>query len=137
MTKQQRGRMVLVVDEDLGFVCWLGRLLADAGYSSLPALSCPEALSRVRLLGIKPDAVIADPALPNFHRMIQTLARAHAHMRLIAVRSPGQNIPPNLHPSVTLDRPLAEPESTSEWLRRIEQAFHDLPRLALKATNKR
>ena len=129
--------MVLVVDQDLGFVFWLGRLLADAGYSSLPALSCPEALSRVRMLGIKPDAVIADPALPNFHRMLQTLKHANGDMRLIAVRTPGYNIPPDLHPGATVDRPLAEPESTSDWLLRIEQAFHDSPRLALKATNKR
>lgn len=137
MAKHQRGRTVLVVDEDLGFVCWLGRLLADAGYNSVPALSCPEALSRVRMLGIKPDALIADPALPNFQRMLETLNRANAKIRIIAVRSPGHGIPPDLRPNATLDRPLAQPEITSDWLRRIEGAFADSPRLALKATNKR
>ena len=111
--------------------------MADAGYNSLPALSCPEALSRVRMLGVKLDAVIADPALPNFDRMLQTLNRSNGKMRIIAVRSPGDSIPSGLHPNATLDRPLAEPETTSDWLRRIEEAFTDSPRLALKATNKR
>lgn len=128
--------MVLIVEEDLGFVCWLGRLLADAGYKSVPALSCPEALSRVRMLGIKPDAIIADPSLPNFNRMLQTLNRANGSIRLVAITSPGHSIPPNLHPNGTINRPLAEPDSPSDWLRKIEEAFRDSPRRALKATNK-
>src|SRR3989442_1016104 len=32
-----RRSIVLIVDDDLGFVCWLGDILAEAGYQSVPA----------------------------------------------------------------------------------------------------
>jgi hypothetical protein len=36
-------QMVLIVDDDLGLVCWLGDILNEAGIRSIPALSCGEA----------------------------------------------------------------------------------------------
>ncbi len=39
--------MVLIVDGDLGFLLWLGQLLAKAGYPVLPAGSCAEAFSHI------------------------------------------------------------------------------------------
>ncbi|HKE24889.1 MAG TPA: hypothetical protein VKB88_21150 [Bryobacteraceae bacterium] len=36
-------KAVLIIDGDLGFVFWLGKLLADAGYQALPAKGFSEA----------------------------------------------------------------------------------------------
>jgi hypothetical protein len=34
---------VLIIDNDLGFMFWLGQILSEAGYAVLPAKSAPEA----------------------------------------------------------------------------------------------
>jgi CheY-like chemotaxis protein len=50
---------VLVIDDDLGFLMYFGRLLSDAGYQPWPAHDLQEAIELVRKLKIKVDLVIA------------------------------------------------------------------------------
>jgi hypothetical protein len=42
---------VLIVDDDLGFVCWLGELFTEPGCRPLPGLSCGEATAVTKQLG--------------------------------------------------------------------------------------
>ena len=51
MIEPPRGPTILIVDEDVGFVWWLGELFSEFGYRSIPALSCRQALSLVGLEG--------------------------------------------------------------------------------------
>jgi hypothetical protein len=52
---------ILIIDEDVGFVMYLGQTLARGGYQPWPARTPREALQLIRRLGIKIDIVIAPP----------------------------------------------------------------------------
>ena len=83
---QAPGRpIVLVVDEDLGFVCWIGEALAEIGYETLPALNSRQALSSIKKLSRPIDAVIFNPDLPGAAAMIRTLGSSRVPPRKVVV----------------------------------------------------
>src|ERR1700736_1607825 len=61
-------QMVLIVDDDLGLVCWLGDILSEAGARSVPALSCGEVTVLIKRLGIEPDLIILNSSLDQPRR---------------------------------------------------------------------
>jgi len=65
---------VVIIDDDLGFVVWLGFTLAASGYPTIPATSCQAALGLIeeaRLATI--DLVVLDLALPGASDLIGAL----------------------------------------------------------------
>jgi DNA-binding response OmpR family regulator len=54
---------VLIVDNDLGFVFWLGQALDAAGYDTLPAKGVAEAVALLAELKVEVDVLILRPAL--------------------------------------------------------------------------
>ena len=64
--------MILIVDRDLGFLFWLGQLLAEAGYRVLPALTCAEAFSHIKTFGVTIDDVIVEQGLRGASEMVQS-----------------------------------------------------------------
>jgi hypothetical protein len=54
-------KTVLIVDEDLGFVFWLGRLLTETGYQAWPARSGVEAAALLSEIGVRPDLLVINP----------------------------------------------------------------------------
>src|SRR5438445_4672062 len=54
-------KSVLIVDEDLWFVFWLGRLLNEAGYEVWPARSGHDAAVLMKELGAGPDLLVINP----------------------------------------------------------------------------
>jgi hypothetical protein len=65
--------IALVVDDDLGFVWWFGEIFFRAGYQVVPALSCREAISRVKELDLRVDLVLVNPKLRGVSRMLRLL----------------------------------------------------------------
>jgi len=63
------GPTVMVVDEDLGLICRLGKILAEAGYQVIPALNSRQAASLMERLRITPDLVIVNPSLMKVNSM--------------------------------------------------------------------
>lgn len=57
------GPTIMVVDEDLGLICRLGKILAEAGYQVVPAFNSRQAASLIEKLHITPDLVIANLSL--------------------------------------------------------------------------
>jgi DNA-binding NtrC family response regulator len=57
------GPTIMVVDEDLGLICRLGKILGEAGYQVVPALNSRQAASLIEKLRITPDLVIANLSL--------------------------------------------------------------------------
>lgn len=55
----RRPRTILIIDEDLGFLMYLGGVLCKAGYQAWPARNRREAQRLVEELGIDVDLVIA------------------------------------------------------------------------------
>ena len=52
---------VLIVDEDLGFVCSLGEILSNQGFQTIPALDSRSAMAIVEELNRQVNLVIVDP----------------------------------------------------------------------------
>jgi len=46
---------VWIVDDDLGFVWWLGDIFSEVGCRALPALSCKDAVALMNEFGIEPS----------------------------------------------------------------------------------
>jgi len=76
---------VLIVDDDLGFVFWLGRALDESGFAAFPARSIPDAQALLRELKLSLDLLIVNPALPGTAEFIDGLRQSEAGFKVIAV----------------------------------------------------
>ena len=125
MTEPLRSQTILIVEEDLGFVFWLGQLLTDAGYKAVPAMSCQQAFFHIRHFNVEVDAVFANRALSGISNLLKTLARANTRLRIILIDNPdidplGMMIPA----SVILKKPAEGDEmSPKEWLEKVKTAL--------------
>lgn len=111
---------VLIVDEDLGFLGWLGELFSEAGYRALPALNCREALSLIKRFKLDVDVVAVNEELPGVTGMIGVLKRAHRPLKIVAIRNQAEERPAGIPAHATIERPSGwEPISRSVWLKKI------------------
>ena len=85
--------IVLIVDDELGFLWWLGETFVKAGYQVVPALSCREALSLLKTLDLGADLVLVDPKLSGASRMLRLLKQANPQLMIIFIRY-GHRRPP-------------------------------------------
>ena len=74
---------VLIFDHDLGFLFWLGQVLAS--YRVLPARSVPEAMRLIRRLRIQVDLLIVNPEISGGAELVKTLRMANPSVRVIAL----------------------------------------------------
>lgn len=81
-----RRAVVLIVNEDLGFVCWLGEVLAQAGYYPVPAINSQEAVRLVAELKLPIDVAIIDPGLAGIGEAMGTLTNQYPSLRTIGAR---------------------------------------------------
>jgi len=126
VTKPLRGQTVLIVDEDLGFVWWLGQVLAEAGHQAVPALDSRQAVSHIRQFNVTVDVVIVHPATPGAANLLRTLGRANKQLRIIAIRNPDDSAAVTGSAHAILDRPTGwQPISREVWLRKVQKALAD------------
>lgn len=79
-------KSVLILDDDLGFVFWLGQALA-AGFRPIPGPSLSEARKLLRRVRTPIDVLIVNPVLPGAAQFTRALRRKQRHLRVIgAVR---------------------------------------------------
>jgi len=74
-TEIHKGRdpVILIIDPDLGRVCWLGQLLSQAGCQVIPALSSREAVRLVVELNLPIDLAIVDPGIRGISKVMRTI----------------------------------------------------------------
>jgi hypothetical protein len=96
---------VLIVDEDLGFLGWLGELLTEAGYRTLPALNCRQAVSLIKKFKLTVDVIAVNEGLPGVSGMLSTLQRTHPPLKIVAIRNPAANHSKGIPAHATLERP--------------------------------
>jgi CheY-like chemotaxis protein len=104
---------VLIIDNDLGFIFWLGKILGEAGYLTLPAKEVSGAVELLSEYKTKADLLVIDPSLPGALDVISTLRRSHATLAVIASSDQSQetlNLP-------GVDRTLPKPGCSNEALR--------------------
>jgi DNA-binding NtrC family response regulator len=114
-----RGPTILIVDEDVGFVWWLGELFSEFGYRSIPALSSRQALSLARKNTTGVHLLVIDPSLRGVPRLIQVLRSIHPP-KIVLIQESGEREIPGV--VATLERPSGwGPLSRSEWRQRVRR----------------
>ena len=76
---------VLILDDDLGFVFWLGHLLDAAGYSTLPAKRVPDGALLVMQLDLIVDVLVINLALAGGLDFVAALRRSQRDSKVIGV----------------------------------------------------
>jgi len=115
---------VLIVDEDLGFVGWLGELFSQAGYRALPALSCRQAISLIKRFKLDVDVLAVNQDLPGVPGMIGMLRRPQRPLKIVVIRDHRGDGIVSIPAHATLERPSAwEPISRPVWLKKVQGAL--------------
>lgn len=101
---------ILIIDDDLGFLMYLGRILADAGYQALPALSIQEAVDLIRRLRTQVELVVL-PLSTDLNHVIPALTVGTARPKVIATEDTTQ---PKYAIAAIVDDVLVKPSSREE-----------------------
>ena len=122
MSKPSGGLTALIVDDDLGFVWWLGDRFHEAGYQIVPALNAPQADALVKDLNLKINVAVVNPGLTRIRALIKRLRQADGAVKIIAIRNATGSDTISIQPDATLERPSGwEPVSRDEWLRKLRR----------------
>src|SRR5579872_1797384 len=78
-------KTVLIIDNDLGFVFWLGHVLDAASYLAFPARSVPDAVMLVMQLGLSVYILAINPALPGASDLIASVHRSQRDVRVVGI----------------------------------------------------
>jgi hypothetical protein len=115
----------LIVDDDVGFILWLGEMLTESGYQAIPALHCRQALTLVKKLALRVDVLVVNPELSGATHAMKTLSSGHPRLRVVLIRDPSAPPGPVLDPNhATLERPSAwEPISRPQWITKIRKVL--------------
>jgi DNA-binding NtrC family response regulator len=118
---------VWIVDNDLGFVWWLGEVFTEVGCRTLPALSCEQALALIRSLGVGIDLLVVNPQLPGVVKMLQSLSRSHPNLKIVAIGKASAVLPADFRPHASLERPSASDSiSRPEWLKKVRKLLKEV-----------
>jgi hypothetical protein len=126
VTEPSRAPVVLIVDEDLGFVWWLGQMFSQAGCQVVPALNSGQTDSLARDLNLKIDVIVVNPELPGISELINSLSSARP-LKIIAIRNSDTRVRGAMHAHATLERPSGwGPVSEKEWLGSVRKIVQDV-----------
>ena len=76
--------IILIIEEDLGFLFWLGQALTSPDLNPLPARSVLQAQNLIRRFKVGVDLVIASPELPRMVDYARHLRKQRPQLGLIA-----------------------------------------------------
>src|ERR1700688_1897420 len=85
--KRRAMKNILIVENDLGFIFWLGGALVAADYQPWPACGVSDAAELVDKAALPIDLLIVDPSLPGVSKLIAVLRRSQAELKVIALGS--------------------------------------------------
>ena len=118
MTATRGNPVVLVVDDDLGLVCWLGQIFSEVDCRVVPALNCRQAVSLTAKLNVRVDVIVVNPELERVPEMIQKLSFRRT-VKVVALRNHDGRDGAAIGADSRLERPSAEqPLLHEEWLER-------------------
>jgi DNA-binding NtrC family response regulator len=124
--------IVLIIDNDLAFVFWLGEILARAGYEPYPAQDVPQARQLLSSLPGPPALVIVNTCFPGAAAFLRAVRQSIGGLQAIGISDPASD--PSSVPSSrggefsesiqTVPRPTCFGGiSVSEWLNLIERVL--------------
>jgi len=109
---------VLIVDEELGFLLWLGAVLGEAGYRAVPAKAVTDGARMAR--AFPPNVLVINPELHGAVKFIITLRTHNPDLKVIALSDPTE-----AQENVIVVPKLTEitAETRKRWLRAIENVL--------------
>lgn len=131
MTQPSPPTTVWIVDDDLGFVWWLGDLFNETGCRALPALACDQAVSLIKALKVGVDLLVLNPQLPGVVKMLQTLRSSYPSLKLVLIDKPSAPLSNVIHPRAILERPSGSDKiSRLDWLKKVQKLLKDVATVA-------
>jgi hypothetical protein len=134
VTARSSSALAVIVDDDLGFVMWLGEIFAELECKAMPALNCRQALALAKRWALPITAVVLNPDLPGAARMVKTLLAANPEVHVVLIRDStlSGRVPPDpkgIQAQSILARPSpGEPISRAEWLAKVRESLFLPPR---------
>jgi hypothetical protein len=126
VTKPSLIPVVLIVDEDLGFVWWLGQIFSQAGFQVVPTLNAEQMVSLTQDLNLEVDLIVVNPELSGVPEMIQALSTSRLP-KIVAIRNYNTDVGCTLQADATLERPSGwGPVSEKEWLGCVRRLVKDI-----------
>jgi hypothetical protein len=117
-------KTILILDNDFGFLFWLGDLLSGAGHNPIPALSVSQKTELLGELQLAIDLLVANLAVSGAGDLARNL-RHESNVRIVAVLPSGaapEQLP--LDVDIALRKPAEFDEhARSEWLDRIRRVL--------------
>lgn len=96
--------LVLIVDEDLGFVWWLSEMFSAAGCQVVPALNPAEIVSITRELDLTIDMLVVNEELAGISETIEALSQSQSP-KIVAIRDHNSPRDHAAGAHATLERP--------------------------------
>ena len=122
VSKLSGGPTALIVDDDLGFVYWIGQRFHEAGYQPVPALNVRQAVSLINELDLKISVVVVNAGLRSIRKFIKTLSQTQSLVKIILIRDPRAPTTVVVRAHAIVERPSGwEPASRHEWLRKLRR----------------
>jgi len=118
-------KTVLIVDENLGFVFWLGQLLQSAGFAAFPARRVYDAGIVILDHALTVDILIVNPFLPGAADLIARLRQNQKHLKVITIAEPGLAGGPGVDTSCPKPRHIDE-EARLEWLSVVRHVLSEV-----------
>ena len=128
MSEPPAAHTLLIVDNDIGFLWWLGEIFTEANYHAVPALNCSQALAAVKKFHLNIDLLIVNPGLSGIVRLVASLENADPDLRIVLIREGPIGLKyPGFRYDATLTRPRGwEPVSRADWLRKLRNLLKQL-----------
>jgi DNA-binding NtrC family response regulator len=113
---------VLIVDDDLGFVWWLGDIFNEAGARCVPALSCGAAMVLAKRLGVEPDMVILNASLDGASKLLEKCTHTNPHLKIVTIGVPSKALSVSIQLHAIVERPSpSEPIFRREWSEKLRK----------------
>ena len=115
---------ILIVEDDLGFIFWLGGALAAADYQPWPACGVSEATEFVGKAAIPVDLLIVNPSLPGVSKLVAVLRRSQGELKVIALGSEDKTKLTGINAWHRKPSLAQEPvKQEQEWLEAVKGVF--------------
>jgi hypothetical protein len=113
---------ILIVDDDLGFVFWLGSALFSADYQPWPACHLSDVPALAGKSAVAMDLLIVNPSLPGVSMLTALLRRSQAQLKVIRLRAEGKVKLPDIQSRRRMPDSSGE-SAKREWLAAVRQTL--------------
>jgi CheY-like chemotaxis protein len=115
---------ILIVENDLGFIFWLGGALVAGDYQPWPACGVSDATELIEKAALPIDLLIVDPSLPGVSKLTAILRRSQADLKLIALGAEVKTKLTGINAWLRKPVPTQEPaKQEQEWLEAVKDVF--------------